>query len=802
MEGAAAAHATSPKEGEQGKRASADEDSDTACAAGAGSVPAQQAGHDNNNNAHLFVFSNSKAGMKNVDKERVNRVIYEMSKNSSFFKQAQRQDQKLDSKVAEMKVKLGALDLARKAQLTRQADRIATDLEAQRELDSVCLVIDMDMFYAAVEIRDRPELKDQPVAVGGESMISTTNYHARLKGVRSAMPGFIGRKLCPELVFVKPDYKKYTVVAEQIRDIFREYDPRMRSYSLDEAYLNVTQVLARRLGLEESASATAGGTKTAVGMGDGVDRKDEAGEAKAAAAASPLGDRSVYGKPGTATGLVGGMDGSRIGSGTRRRPRRDAGAMRVDEEEEQEGEEEEEEDGEGRHGSVGDGGVCAGDGARAGESHEGRSLREERRARMFEAARGLAEEIRGRIRQTTKLTASVGIGPNFMLAKIASDWNKPDGQMCIGGDRAEVLRFLHDLPVRKIGGVGKVQEKCLREAMGVVTCGDLFRERAACLHVMTPHTSKWLIKVSLGIASADHDVATEQAQAAGAITRKQIRRERTFGELHRPQDLLDKCREICDSLAAEMAAKGLEAKTVGLKVKTTKFQVRTLDSTGQTYVRASDELYATASALLQKEIRGAATSAPGGKLRLRLMGIRASGFRGQAGAPIQPGQATLDGFLRTAATTDKASEAREENRTSSAVRDADYLAGGLARGPDRAWPAVSRSPRSITPSQTPELWETPSSRIDGAQAAATAAAEASVSCPMCGEELGSLSNAALNRHVDACLGVCTTPAEESASIRSGGGGFPPRESRDTVPSKRAKVSAAGIERFLTTKERT
>lgn len=52
-------------------------------------------------------------------------------------------------------------------------------------------------------------------------------------------------------------------------------------------------------------------------------------------------------------------------------------------------------------------------------------------------------------------------------------------------------------PPPQIGGVGKVTEKCLREAMGVVTCGDLFRERAACLHVMTPHTSRWLIKVCL-----------------------------------------------------------------------------------------------------------------------------------------------------------------------------------------------------------------------------------------------------------------------------------------------------------------
>lgn len=64
------------------------------------------------------------------------------------------------------------------------------------------------MVVVANPLRDRPELADKPVAVGGESMISTTNYHARKKGVRSAMPGFIGRKLCPELIFVKHDYEK------------------------------------------------------------------------------------------------------------------------------------------------------------------------------------------------------------------------------------------------------------------------------------------------------------------------------------------------------------------------------------------------------------------------------------------------------------------------------------------------------------------------------------------------------------------------------------------------------------------
>lgn len=57
--------------------------------------------------------------------------------------------------------------------------------------------IDMDMFYAAVELRDRPELIHLPVAIGSKSMISTANYVARKFGVRSAMPGFIGLKLCP-----------------------------------------------------------------------------------------------------------------------------------------------------------------------------------------------------------------------------------------------------------------------------------------------------------------------------------------------------------------------------------------------------------------------------------------------------------------------------------------------------------------------------------------------------------------------------------------------------------------------------
>ena len=79
---------------------------------------------------------------------------------------------------------------------------ILSEIERGRELTRTWAHIDMDMFYAAVEIRDDPSLADKPVAVGGEMMISTANYIARKYGVRSAMPGFIAKKLCPQLVFV------------------------------------------------------------------------------------------------------------------------------------------------------------------------------------------------------------------------------------------------------------------------------------------------------------------------------------------------------------------------------------------------------------------------------------------------------------------------------------------------------------------------------------------------------------------------------------------------------------------------
>ncbi len=82
--------------------------------------------------------------------------------------------------------------------------------------------------------------KTKPMAVGGIGMVCTANYNARKFGIRAAMPGFIARKLCPELVFVKPDFQKYTTASKATRAIFRDFDPEFEAGSLDEAYLDIT----------------------------------------------------------------------------------------------------------------------------------------------------------------------------------------------------------------------------------------------------------------------------------------------------------------------------------------------------------------------------------------------------------------------------------------------------------------------------------------------------------------------------------------------------------------------------------
>lgn len=101
----------------------------------------------------------------------------------------------------------------------------------------------MDCFYAAVEMRERPELANRPIAVGGgtaRGIVTTCNYEARKFGVRSAMPGFMARERCPHLIFVPLRFDLYRTISRQIRDIFHDYTSLVEPLSLDEAFLDVS----------------------------------------------------------------------------------------------------------------------------------------------------------------------------------------------------------------------------------------------------------------------------------------------------------------------------------------------------------------------------------------------------------------------------------------------------------------------------------------------------------------------------------------------------------------------------------
>src|SRR5579859_8027805 len=103
--------------------------------------------------------------------------------------------------------------------------------------------VDMDAFYASVEQRDDPALRGRPVVVawkGKRSVVCAASYEARQFGVRSAMPAVTAERLCPEAVFVPPDFVRYKAASQAAREIFQRHTDAIEPLSLDEAHLDVT----------------------------------------------------------------------------------------------------------------------------------------------------------------------------------------------------------------------------------------------------------------------------------------------------------------------------------------------------------------------------------------------------------------------------------------------------------------------------------------------------------------------------------------------------------------------------------
>ncbi|CAM9863526.1 unnamed protein product [Chrysoparadoxa australica] len=451
----------------------------------------------------MFVYGHEKAGMDQSKRDHVNEVIMKTTEGSKYHSRMKEQDERVEEEAKELRLKL---QRARPEQLQRcgkDMDKLVAEMESARDLSKACCVVDMDMFFAAVELRDRPELRGKPIAVGGMSMISTTNYEARKFGVRSAMPGFVGVQLCPELVFVPHSFEKYQQVSEQVKQVFQRYDPSCTMMSLDEAYLDLTAVAVARVNAE------------------GGDKDDP--------------------------------------------------------------------------------------------------------KQVLKQAEILTRKMRAEVQAATQLTCSAGLGANFMLAKICSDKNKPDGQFAVEPTREAILEFCQDLPTRSVPGIGRVTEKKLEAVLGVATCGELLQKGAEVMHVFSEHSAKSLLRAALGISR--NQIVMEERKSYG--------KERTFRDTRDEQELLKRCREMCHDVVAEAAERNKVGKLAVLKLKAHDFKTETHNCPSVQWISRGDQMYALMSCALSKELKQRPT------LKLRLMGVRLEKLKSCKDAP-DAGQRLLE----------------------------------------------------------------------------------------------------------------------------------------------------------------
>jgi DNA polymerase-4 len=340
--------------------------------------------------------------------------------------------------------------------------------------------VDMDAFYASVEQRDEPSLRGKPVVVawrGARSVVCAASYEARKFGVRSAMPAVRAERLCPDAVFVPPDFVRYRAASRRVREILLRHTDLVEPLSLDEAYLDVT--------------------------------------------------------------------------------------------------------------------------------HPKSSL---------PSATAIAQAIRAEILAETALTASAGVAPNKFLAKVASDWSKPDGLFVIRPER--VADFLAPLEVAKIPGVGRVMERKLHE-LNIKTCADLRELDPREAQTRFGRFGKRLRELSFGI----DERAVNPDQPVQSISA-----EDTF-----ERDLpLSEIEPMIRRLAAKTWSQTLKTERVGrtvvLKLKTSDFQIITRSLTPPHPPRSEPEFVELAVSLRARVGLPART-------RYRLVGVGLGNFRDDPDLP-------------------------------------------------------------------------------------------------------------------------------------------------------------------------
>jgi DNA polymerase IV len=343
--------------------------------------------------------------------------------------------------------------------------------------------VDMDAFYASVEQRDNPDLRGKPVVVawkGSRSVVCAASYEARTFGVRSAMPAVRAQRLCPEAIFVPPDFTRYKAVSHYVREIFKRHTDLIEPLSLDEAYLDVTE-----------------------------------------------------NKTGLATATL------------------------------------------------------------------------------------VARTIRQQIREELKLTASAGVAPNKFLAKLASDWCKPDGLFVIQPE--EIDAFLLPLPVGRLPGVGKVTEEKLQK-LEIKAVGNLRTLEPSFLEQQFGRFGLRLHELARGIDASE--VLPDRPT-------KSISAEDTFEQDVPIADTEPMIRRLAEKVWTASRKETRIARTVVIKLKTSEFKILTRSHTPSSPPSSCEELTDVALKLREKVDLGS-------KQRFRLVGVGLSNFDEPEGESSQP----------------------------------------------------------------------------------------------------------------------------------------------------------------------
>ena len=343
--------------------------------------------------------------------------------------------------------------------------------------------IDMDAFYASVEQRDDPQLRGKPVVVawrGSRSVVCAASYEARRFGVRSAMPAVRAEHLCPNAVFLPPDFQRYRAVSRQVREIFKRHTDLIEPLSLDEAYLDVSE---------------------------------------------------------NKTGLP--------------------------------------------------------------------------------TATQVARTIREQIRTELNLTASAGVAPNKFLAKIASDWRKPDGLFVIQPE--EVDSFLLPLPVGRLPGVGKVTEEKLKSS-DIQTVADLRKTDLSTLERRFGRYGVRLYELARGV---------DKSEVIPDRPTHSISAEDTFEQDVLLTEIEPMIRRLAEKTWSASRKELRIARTVVLKLKTSEFKILTRSHTPGSPPVSCEELTSIALSL-----RDRVTLNP--KQRFRLVGVGLCNFQDPQDAAPQP----------------------------------------------------------------------------------------------------------------------------------------------------------------------